>query len=140
MAKKVEADITDRTLDLKGPSKTDSTPNFERRGVTGRDGKGPCTVNKWQERELKVPMPNGDVASSGDTFDPCMEQMSAARFRSLLSRKYITCSDKGMETKLLKFWETKSGAVPSDEPSAPATEPEEGKSEGETDGGKGSTK
>lgn len=104
-AKKKTVVRKDTRLDLKGELPTTDIRNFLTRDAEGRDGTGPCTVAEGQ----RVPMPNGDLAMAGDTFDPVVEQMTVARFNRLLDLDMIT-TDKKMEDKLMKHWTTKGSS------------------------------
>lgn len=64
--------------------------------IKGRLGDGPCKVLK------RFMLPCGDIAITGDTFDPVEERMGPARYRSLLSRKFFTAGGAAVETKLLE--------------------------------------
>ena len=71
--------------------------------IEGRDGNGPCVVLDMGA----VNMPNGDFALKGDTFNPLVERMTAARYRHLVRKKFITPAGQEIETKLLEQAEAK---------------------------------
>jgi hypothetical protein len=64
--------------------------------IKGRLGDGPCKVLK------RFALPCGDIAITGDTFDPVEERMSPVRYRTLLSRKFFTAAGAAVETKLIE--------------------------------------
>ena len=67
--------------------------------IPSRLGEGPCVV------EIKFAMPNGDMATVGDTFDPIIERMSLGKYRSLKQRKFFSATDEGMDNKMIEHSE-----------------------------------